>query len=230
MTASFMTKTDHAARAIRAAIATGEARPGEWIRPEDWAQRLQLSVTPVREALRKLEASGIVTIHAHRGAQVTKRTRTTLLEDCRIRAGLESVAVELVLERLDDDRLTALCRELRHWGETFRAACEIGDHETTVDANERFHGTLYEAADSHRLSALLSSLWSAFPFYTVQMKREHLRVAADDHGALTDALERRDVEGALAVLRRHSEVALRNVPDRFEGSAMFADAPGSEPS
>lgn len=224
----FLTKTDHAADALRAAIASGEIPPGEWIRAEDWAQRLQLSVTPLREALRKLEALGLVTIWPHRGAQVTKRTRVEFLEDCRIRIALESLAIEIALERMDDPALTIVLGSLRRCATDFRRAVEKQDGRASLEANDRFHNLLTTAAGSLRLETMLRSVWASFPAYTVQLGRDALLVAADQHEQLIDALAERDGARASSIIADHAIGQLDKVPDVFEGAAMFAD-PQAEP-
>jgi DNA-binding GntR family transcriptional regulator len=224
---SFLTKTDHAADALRAAIASGQIAPGEWIRAEDWAQRLQLSVTPVREALRHLEAIGLVTIHAHRGAQVTKRTRAELMEDCRIRIALEGLAIAIVLERLDDAALAALLAAMRTCAEEYRRVAETGDGQACLESNDQFHTTLYGAANSPRLETMLRNVWSTFPIYTVQLGRKVLLEAADQHEQLIEALAARDVEQANQIIADHATGQLDEVPDMFDGVPMFADTPSA---
>ena len=227
---SFLTKTDHAADALRAAIASGRIPPGDWIRAEDWAQRLQLSVTPVREALRHLEAIGLVTIHPHRGAQVTKRTRAELMEDCRIRIALEGLAISIVLEQLDDAALAVLLASMRACAEEYRRVADTGDGQTCLESNNHFHSTLYGAANSPRLESMLRNVWSTFPIYTVQLGRDVLLEAADQHEQLIEALAVRDVERANHIIADHAIGQLDEVPDMFDGVPMFADAPPVAPA
>lgn len=126
----FPTKTAHAADAIRWAVVAGEIGPGERVRVEDWAHRLGLSLTPVREALRALEAQGVVTIPPHQGA--------------RVRASLARLAVDMVRE--SDAELAVVPAEARDNAERFAAASAAGDPAAAFEGNDDFHETLYAAA------------------------------------------------------------------------------------
>src|SRR6185436_14308178 len=108
----FQTKTDSVFTALRHAIITGELGQAEHIRASVWAERLRVSQIPVREALRRLEAQGLVEILPHQGARVTPYSREHLVETYRIRAALESLAARAAVERAGEQEMGELLRQM----------------------------------------------------------------------------------------------------------------------
>src|SRR5690349_5285048 len=104
----FQTKTDYAFASLRDAIVTGRLKPGDWIRSQEWADDLQVSQIPVREALSRLQAQGLVEIHPHRGVQVMGRSLAHVSETYLIRAALESLAAKVAIESSTDEEFDAL--------------------------------------------------------------------------------------------------------------------------
>ena len=219
----FPTKMAHAAEAMRRAVVAGEIRPGERVRVEHWANRLGLSLTPVREALRQLEAQGVVTITPHQGARVRQRSRAEFEKEARIRACLEQLAVDMLLE-MDDASLARLTAEAHRHAEDFAAAAAVGDPAASFEHNDYFHQTLYEAAAVPKLLELMSSLRGVYSFYAYQLGPHALRQAADEHIELVSALGQRDRETAHHVVSAHVESMVAHVPNSVGGTALFSEA------
>ena len=219
----FPTKTAHAADAIRRAVVSGEIRPGDRVLVADWAHRLGLSPTPVREALQQLEALGVVVITPHQGARVRQRSRREFEKEARIRTALEQLVVDMLLE-MNDAELALVTAAARGHAERFAAASVAGDRAVSFESNDAFHQTLYEATAVPKLLELMASMRGAYSFYAYQLTPAAMRQGADEHLALVLALERRDPESAHRTVSAHIESAVAHVPDSVGGTALFTDA------
>ena len=162
----FQTKTERAAHALRDAITKGEIRPGNRIQAEAFGETIGLSATPIREAIRQLVAEGIVEIIPHRGAFVTKVSRSDFIEVYRMRGALESLAVRIVAEDLSErERITLVNRVQKHQ-DTFRREVEAAHEAKARIANRDLHFGLYSQVGTRLLSSI-ANLWAVFPFDTL---------------------------------------------------------------
>ena len=100
--AAYVSKTDMVAALIRELIITCELTTGEQLRQRDLAQRFQVSQTPVREALRRLESEGLVIGDNHRGFMVVEADEGSTEENFQIRAALESLGASLAADKIDE--------------------------------------------------------------------------------------------------------------------------------
>src|ERR1700728_3660944 len=123
----YVSKTDMVAALIREQIITGELPAGEQLRQRDVAQRFQVSQTPVREAMRRLESEGLVIGDTHRGLTVGETADGPVEENCQSGAALESLGASLAARKIDPAglaRLKKLNDEMRALG---------GDHDGPGD-------------------------------------------------------------------------------------------------
>ncbi|MEU6624203.1 GntR family transcriptional regulator [Streptomyces litmocidini] len=199
---------------LRRAITTGELRPGGPIRQEALAARFEVSRVPLREALKALEAEGLVVHHVHRGYFVAELSLDDLEEIYRIRELLETEAVRRAVRRMPDGTVGTLERIQR---EVERAA-EEGDVAAMAAANRLFHFTLIEASGMPRLVRLVTTLWDATDAYRSLYYAEspHRQQAVREHRAVISSLRRGDEENAVHWLdehRAHAVAALREVLD-----------------
>lgn len=140
--------TDRAHRQLRADIINGRIRPNQQLVAADLAEQMQISRTPVREALKLLAADGLV-VGARRGYTVREHTGGEIREIYEVRAALESMAARLVAQRGSDEQLAEIVALGAH-DERLAAA----DRAELVDLNARFHQTLVAAAGNARLGEL----------------------------------------------------------------------------
>ncbi|MGW0119673.1 GntR family transcriptional regulator [Streptomyces sp. NPDC003327] len=199
---------------LRRAITSGELKPGAPIRQDALAARLDVSRVPLREALKALEAEGLVVHHIHRGYFVAQLSLADLEEIYRIRGLLETEAVRLAAVSMPDGTIAALERIQR---EVERAA-EEGDITTMAAANRHFHFTLIEACGMPRLVRLITTLWDATDAYRSLYYTEptHRKQAVREHRAVISALANGDDDAAVHWLdehRAHAVAALREVLD-----------------
>lgn len=208
---NFETKANRVAQVLRDAIIAGEIATGDWIRADDWAARLNISQTPIREAIRLLEAEGLVRVFPHRGAQVSAYSRSEFEDVYRMRGALEALAVRLVIERRSADERRALCAGLREDQDDLRRLALSDDVAASRSINRRLHMTLYEAAQSPRLLTLIQNLWATFPWDTLALLPTRLPQAAQQHDEIIDAVERGDADRAAEYVREHVEGAARQL-------------------
>ncbi|MGL5819122.1 MAG: GntR family transcriptional regulator [Phycicoccus sp.] len=199
--------------AIRAQILSGERAGGDWLREEDLATALGVSRTPVREALRRLAAEGLVRHERHRGVQVVEWSTGDLDELFGLRALLEPWGCGLAAARgeVDLDALTALADRM-----DAAAARRTPDLDVVTELNNRFHRTILEASGNSRLVGLVAAVVEVplvtrtFSLYTP----EALRRSLAHHHEIVDALRAGDREWAESVMRSHVRAAWSSLAGR----------------
>ena len=180
---------------LREKIARGELAPGTLLRQRQLAQEFNVSPTPVREALRRLESEGLVSYEVHRGSRVATVDLEEQEENFRVLAALESLAVSLACEKItvnDLDEIRALERRF--------AECEDGDR-ALKELNWAFHFRIYECARSPLLLSLMRLLWCAFP-QGPQHWRPH-EESIEQHATLVAALAARATDQAASIIEKH---------------------------
>lgn len=192
----YLSKTDMVVAMIRELIITGELPAGKQLRQRDLAARFQVSQTPVREAMRRLESEGLVTADVHRGFTVVEAEVGSLEENFQIRAVLESLAASMAAAKIDDagiGRLVELNDQMRGLSED--------DQQGYAELNREFHFTVYEYAHSPLLTSLMRLLWQALRGGP-RVLRTHAE-SSRQHDAIIDALRRGDADTAARVTRDH---------------------------
>jgi len=192
------TASDHVADALRQAIVSGQFEDGEELNQVELAQHFNVSRVPIREALRRLQAEGLVSAEAHRRATVIGLNRERAEETFTIRALLESFMLERAAERLTAEDLAAL-------GDLCDKMDEVADnHGQWLELNRRFHQQLLMPARSPVAMAIVERLVGQVERYLrrsggIQRAEE----AGREHRQILRALKRGDVERAKTVLYRH---------------------------
>jgi DNA-binding GntR family transcriptional regulator len=219
---------DQLAAALQARILSGEIASGARLRQEALADEFGVSRTPVREALRKLEATGLIELRPHRGALVRHPTTREIREAYEVRAELEGLAAELAATRIQDaqlDRLREAERLFRRSIGTLLASRRPGPRppeNTLADwerANDLFHVAVQEAAGNERLRSMLADLQRSFPrrlTWLVLADSSHLlEENVEQHAAVLRAIERRDAIEARRLMNEHVRRAGELVVLRF---------------
>ena len=206
------TAQEAVAAALRQAIVERELRPGDRIRQEELAQRLGVSVIPVREALKVLEGEGQVTYAPRQGYTVARLDLAALAEVYRLRELLEAEAVRAAMPHLADADVEEIAAEFAE----VSGALSAGRLSDAMAANRRAHFRLFEVARMPVLLRHVRMLWDATQAYRALYYNEGARRAAVDreHRQILAALRRRDAERVLALLdahRRHALAALADV-------------------
>jgi DNA-binding GntR family transcriptional regulator len=194
---------DDLAEAIQTRIIAGDIPAGARLRQEQLAAEYELSRTPIREALRKLQAEGTVELVPHQGAVVRGTTVRDLREGYEVRAELEGMAAALAATWITDEHLT----QLRDAEELFRRAIEDSQPSTWALANDQFHEAVQAAAGNERLRRTIRDLHKAFPrrltWGALEADSKLLAENVEQHNEILRAIELRDPDAARDAMRRH---------------------------
>jgi DNA-binding GntR family transcriptional regulator len=203
--------TDVIYQTLRREIQEGSLQPGP-ISMRDLAAKFGVSAMPVREALRRLEADGIVSFNMHRRIMVNHLSVDDLEELFAIRIELESLALRCAIPTLrDDDETLAQLEELIRQMDT-----EEGDLDAWRAHNHEFHRLLYSQANMPRLQGIIDSLWvSIEPYLRLHMTVEGIRIAQGQHRAILRHTRAADAIGAGVILREHLQMTLDRRRDRL---------------
>lgn len=184
---------------LRGAILRGDLEGGTRLVQADVARWLDVSTTPVREALRDLSTEGLIVLHNHRGGTVRVLDWDEMQEILLIREQLEALAVTRGVERITETELGRA-----------EMLCELMVDEPDlgkwVDLNRRFHFVLHDAMKSLQLIEIVKRLEESAAIFIAQAQRQNpdiRRQANADHFALLDAYRRRDSAAALEIQKRH---------------------------
>lgn len=188
---------------LRQAILKGELKPGERLMEIQLAQRLGVSRTPVREAIRKLELEGLVLMIPRKGAEVAEITVKDLEDVLEVRTALEELAVKDACENITEEQL----EKLEQANEAFRKALEGDDLIACGKADMEFHEIIYDATNNRRLIQILNNLREQMYRYRMEYlkDRDMYPVLLEEHKAIREALDCHDREKAGAAIRVHIE-------------------------
>ncbi|MGH2540906.1 MAG: GntR family transcriptional regulator, partial [Actinomycetota bacterium] len=165
---------------LRRAILRGELSGGARLIQSELASTLNVSTTPVREALRDLATEGLITLDRHRGGVVRELNWSDMEEIRLIRQQLEPLAVRLGVEHITDDELSETDR-LR------QRMSKERDLGNWVELNTQFHLVFHESTRVARLASILKRFEESSAIYVAQAQRWHPEIrrrANDEHGAL----------------------------------------------
>jgi DNA-binding GntR family transcriptional regulator len=203
--------------ALHDAIVTGELSPGERLPIEELAEILNMSPMPVREALRRLHAVGLVENVPHRGARITELSIDDLRDVYQARLALEPLAVEHAAERFYDP-------DAERGRERLAALNKLGERSTpnVWAAHTAFHFTLYEAAGSPWLMRLIHPLWESSQRYRLAapMTRK-LSLRPDEHERILEACIEHRPAAARAELHNHLVRTANIVSGAMGGEDLF---------
>ncbi|MCC6944695.1 MAG: GntR family transcriptional regulator [Thermomicrobiales bacterium] len=180
-------------------IVTGELAPGAPLRLQELAARNGVSMIPVREALRLLEAEGFVDILQNKGARVAPFSKEDMLDVYRTRLVLETEALRLAVPNATP-QVIATARKINE--KLGRQKANKG--VVLTDDHRRFHLMLYEPSESRWLMRLISSVWDHSDRYRRQVERRvTYREVVVEHERILSAMEAGDADGAAEALRDH---------------------------
>ena len=187
------------ARHLREAIIRGELAAGEKINESRITRELSLSRSPVREALRILEAEGLVTVEPHRGAHVRRVSEADLEEIFDVRLMIESHGLRRDLHRVTPEAMAPLRRAV----EDARAALAAADLEGWHQASLRFHDGLVALADNRLLTRLHEELKTSLRRYQIPGPSGEPERFQVEHDAILDALEDGRRERGIELVAAH---------------------------
>lgn len=198
---TFQTKNDIVYNALKEQIVTGEIMPGERITVMQVAEEFGVSAMPVREALKRLQQEGLVTITPHAGAQVVKCDDKQYQEITEIRTLLEPYAAMLATRRLSDQDLEHLEKLLAE----MEKCVESRDNVAYSELNTKFHQYIYDRCGNATLVETISSLWekTRMSKNVFLMERDRIAPSMDEHWECMECLRQRDPEAVRSAFDRH---------------------------
>lgn len=200
-------------------ILDGRHPPGSRIIETKVARELGTSQAPVREALRGLEALGVVEITPFRGSRVRRPSRRQIIEAYAVRSTLEVLGARLAVPSMTDADLA----ELAGYLEAMRAAARGDDGHGLAEADARFHERIVELADNGTLRQVWRTLEPLSRTYiTLVIPGADPHWSAELHAPILAALERRDTEGVVDALQRHFDEARDDLARRWPDDAPAA--------
>ena len=153
---------------LRRAILKGDLKPGERLMEIALAEKLGVSRTPIREAIRKLELEGLVVMAPRKGAKVASITERDLNDVLEVRKGMEELAIRLACERITPEEL----EELDKVEQRFLSLTENGDLTELAEMDVAFHDIIYKATNNKRLVQLLSNLREQMYRYRIEYLKD----------------------------------------------------------
>ena len=197
----FRTKEEQVADFLREGILSGMFKRGSRLKQAEIAERLQLSITPVREALKLLEAEGYVTGNSYRGACVAPFDASASEEVLDLRLQLESRLIRGTLQHVTGQDIS----ELQAINAEFGRAFELGDRAAARGINYRFHRHLYSIAAMPQTLHFVQILWARYPFDLINAIEGRGKQAAAEHDEIMRALVSGDLPAAMLAMRKHIE-------------------------
>lgn len=201
-----MSKTAYVLARLREDLASGLINPGQQLRQSEIAERYGVSATPVREALRLLEADGTIDYSPHRGATVAELSNVELRDLYLVRLAVEVSLTGLAAERITSEQLT----DIREQHERIAAAYESASPEDLSAWNRDLHLTILRAGSPLITKHVVKPLWLRFlpPSRSQWRSRKVNAHFVEQHEKLVAALEQRDVEAAKACMEAHLQAAM----------------------
>ena len=186
---------------MRQAILKGELQPGERLMEIKLAERLGVSRTPIREAIRKLELEGLVVMIPRKGAAVANITEKDTKDVLEVRRTLEMFAVEVACDRITSEQL----EHLKKAAKEFEAAKGSMDLIRIAETDMKFHEIIYEATHNERLVQMLNNLRENMYRYRIEYLKDlnYYDSLVREHQEILDAVETGEKSRARVCMRDH---------------------------
>jgi DNA-binding GntR family transcriptional regulator len=212
-----VTKAEAVYAEVRTRILTGRLAPGLAVNQEALAANMGVSITPLREALRRLEIERLVRLTAHRTVVVTPLTLRELDELYVIRTNLDSLAAGIAASVAADSQLTTI-RQL--------ARQKVSpDSVVQLERNRIFHKAIYSACGNESLISLLDQLWDRTDRYRLILVKEELAGGATSqqaHIEIAEAITARDANRAALLMRDHIAKSREHIAEMIEQDASLS--------
>ena len=192
-------------KSVRGAILSGVLKPGERLMEVQMAEKLGVSRTPIREAIRKLELEGLVIMMPRKGAYVADLSIKDITDVLEIRAALEGLASGLAALRITDEEIDGLKLTALH----FHQAIETGDFDKIVQMDIEFHDRIFKAARNEKLLQINNNLREQVQRFRIMYinKSNKSKNLAKEHYEIAEAISNRNIEMAANIAKRHIENA-----------------------
>jgi DNA-binding GntR family transcriptional regulator len=221
-----ITLHEEAVARVRTMLLEGEIPPGARIPERELCEKLEISRTPLREALKVLAAEGLVQLLPNRGSRAAKLTDKEMRDLFEVCQGLEALGGELACERISDAEITAIAESHTAMVEHYRNRDLIQYYH----CNRAIHEAIIAAADNPALAGLYESVTARIrrARYVTPMTPPRWALAVQEHEAILNALRRRDGVALAHIMRTHlrhkrNEVLQAGFADTGQGAAGAGD-------
>ena len=196
---------------LRKAILRGELKPGERLMEIQLANKVVVSRTPIREAIRKLELEGLVLMIPRKGAEVAQITEKNMQDVLEVRKALEELSVQLACERITPEQV----EEMKMAAEDFRKVLKSGDVTKIAEADVKFHDIIFAATNNQRLITLLNNLREQMYRFRVEYlkQKECYPQLLEEHDKLIALISGGEVEEACELMGCHIDNQASTVSD-----------------
>ncbi|MBQ6696250.1 MAG: GntR family transcriptional regulator [Lachnospiraceae bacterium] len=197
----FLPLRDVVFNTLRQAILTGDLKPGERLMEIHLANKLGVSRTPIREAIRKLELEGLVTMIPRRGAEVAQITEKSMNDVLEVRRAMDALCVELACDRISEEELA----ELKGACDAFAEAVKGGDIKVIAKADVALHDIIVQATGNRRLVQLINNLSEQMYRYRFEYLKDAFRHQnlIEEHRMIYEGIVKRDREAASQAAKLH---------------------------
>lgn len=197
---------------LREAILKGDLKPGERLMEIQLAEKLGVSRTPIREAIRMLEQEGLAVTMPRKGAEVAKMTLKDMEDVLEIREALDELAVKVACTRISEEQLL----RLKDTTARFEESTTTGNVKRIAEEDVAFHDIIYEATGNPKLVNLLNNLREQIYRYRVEYLKDSSTYPAlvREHRVIVEALEAKDEQRVVTAMHEHvsnQAVAVKNV-------------------
>ena len=197
----FLPLRDVVFNTLRQAILTGELKPGERLMEIHLANKLGVSRTPIREAIRKLELEGLVTMIPRRGAEVAQITEKSMNDVLEVRRAVDALCVELACERITEEalhRLKVACDE-------FAEQVKTKDVKKIAQADVALHNIIVEATGNQRLISLVNTLSEQMYRYRFEYIKDFSQHESliEEHRVIYESIVKKDKKTAADAAKLH---------------------------
>ena len=196
---------------LRQEILRGELKPGERLMEIQLANKLGVSRTPVREAIRKLELEGLVLMIPRKGAEVADISEKSLKDVLEVREALEELAARLACDKITKEGIN----RLKEAAQDFRSALKSNDITQMAEADVRFHDVICNATENQKLGQLLNNLREQMYRYRIEYLKDQqvYEKLLSEHEEIIRHIEKGEKDEAARVVSRHIENQAQAVTD-----------------
>lgn len=186
---------------LRKAILTGELEPGQRLMEIQLGEKLGVSRTPIREAIRKLELEGLVIMVPRKGAQVAHFTEKDIQDVLEVRAALEALAAKMACKRMDERSFLKLQLAITEYD----YAARDKDIDVMIEKDVEFHETIFIATQNDKLIQLFNNLREQVHRYRIAYLKnmDESEMVHTEHMQLLEALQQRDENLAEKIASEH---------------------------
>jgi len=199
-----ITAVDVAYHGIRMAILNGEFEPGMQLKLQNLGDRYSISLIPVREALRLLQAEGLVESVRNKGARVASISLDETIDVYRLRLVLETTALKLAFPHIDNELIAALEKLQREMRRIFAT-----DRIRYLELHQQLHYGIYSRSGSKWTMKLLGLVWSHSDRWRKMALPHDINSETENHDRILSALKARDLRAANKALERHIQLSVR---------------------